>query len=270
VLNRATKSVIYVLLQVTLLITPTSVFAEVEPREVSTIEPADIEEAGSYALPHSSGFVNIEGDTQDADVEACMSLALDVLDALPAEHTEALHKLTFVFDDDAKRGQAGGNIMRLRCSDISKEEFAAVLIHEMGHIVDTGLMQGSYGDGNEFKDGEKPVLSDDISVVFYEISWISNNTFSEGTDGYSFISGYAKTDPFEDFAESYVAYILHGESFRTYSDSNEDLSKKYEFLKKYVFDGVEYGGIDLAQVSEERVYDVTKLPFDLDLFLNSW
>ncbi len=268
-LNRATKSVIYVLLQVTLLATPTSVFTEVQAaREARILDPISVEK--SYELPHSaSASMNIEGKAQDSDVEACMTLALEVLDALPEEHADALEDITFVFDDDAKRGQAGGNKMRIRCANVSEEEFAAVLIHEMGHVVDLGLMEGVDGDTNAFQDGKRPVLSDDPSVLFYEISWVSNYDFSEGIHGYSFVSQYAASDPFEDFAESYAAYVLHGEMFREFASSNEELAEKYEFLKTYVFDGVEYDGISLAEFSSStRVYDVTKLPFDLDSFLN--
>ncbi|PIP66387.1 hypothetical protein COW94_02055 [Candidatus Peregrinibacteria bacterium CG22_combo_CG10-13_8_21_14_all_44_10] len=270
-LNRATKAAIYVLLQVTLLITPMSVAAETSALEARMMEPIQIEKSGSFQLSHAaSTSMNVSVDNApDASVEACMSLALSVLGSLPAEHAEALTDLTLVFDDNAKRGQAGGHLMRIRCVDISDEEFAAVMVHEMGHIVDTGLLQGSGSDEYVFSDGSKPVLKDDLSVLFYETSWISNYSFTSETDGYSFVSRYATSDPFEDFAETYVAYVLHGETFRSYAASSDEINEKYEFMKNYVFEGIEYSGIDQAQAYDERVYDVTKLPFDLDFFLNN-
>lgn len=248
-----------------------SVSAQTASLEARMMEPIQIEKSGSFLLSHAaSTSMNIAGDdAEDASVAACMSLALSVLDSLPAEHAEALTDLTLVFDTDAKRGQAGGNIMRIRCVNISDEEFAAVMVHEMGHIVDTGLLQGSGSDAYVFSDGSKPVLKDDLSVLFYETSWISNYSFTSETNGYSFVSRYAASDPFEDFAETYAAYVLHGETFRSYASSDAEINEKYEFMKNYVFDGVEYSGIDQAQVHDERVYDVTKLPFDLDFFLNN-
>jgi hypothetical protein len=49
-----------------------------------------------------------------------------------------------------------------------------------------------------------------------------------------FVSAYARTSEFEDFAESYMAYVRKPETLRSFSPV------KYEFMRVEVFDSVEY------------------------------
>ncbi len=196
--------------------------------------------------------------------EWCSSVVDKTLAALPEAHTEELDQLELIFETNAKRGQAGGHIIKLRCVDVSEQELTAVLVHEMGHVVDLGMLEGSSWAGNsKFVDGSKPVKNDDPSIDFYELSWNDD----ESDAFYNFVSGYASTDPFEDFAESYVYYVLHGESFRELADVNDILDAKYAFLRDEVFEGVEYYENDLEEPSlYKRPYDITLLDFDLNNF----
>jgi len=213
---------------------------------------------------HSSSVISMEGSAEsNEDVSYCLSTIQDALEFLPTEHTAALDKIVLVFDEDATRGQAGGSMMKIRCSGMSEEEMVAVVIHEMGHVVDTGLLQGIKTDYAGYQDGNKPVYIDDPSADFYKISWISNYETQKNVTGFSFVSGYAKTDPFEDFAETYLYYILHGKSFRELAETNDELAEKYEFLENEIFNGVEYFGTDEYKGSVyERPYDSTLLDFN--------
>jgi hypothetical protein len=49
-----------------------------------------------------------------------------------------------------------------------------------------------------------------------------------------FVTAYARTNEFEDFAESYRTYVFEPESLLLYSPV------KYEFIRVEVFDGYEY------------------------------
>ena len=221
------------------------------------------------SLHEAGGVLSIEGDAEISDVGTCMAAVYQTMEVLPAEHVEALNDLTLVFEEGVSRGQAGGDMMRLRCVDMTESELVAVFIHEMGHVVDTGMLESEYyaeaADG--FWDGRKPVYSDDLSVDYYGISWLSNIEYGDEVSEHSFVSGYAGTDPFEDFAESYLMYVLHGESFKYMAQFDEDLAVKYEFMRNYIFDGVEYVGIDLNQADPYgRVFDANLLEFDLEKF----
>ena len=58
------------------------------------------------------------------------------------------------------------------------------------------------------------------------------------------ISWYGIVGPREDFAESYVNYILNGERFKKVE------SARYDYMRKYVFDGKEFEPINYNMVSK--------------------
>jgi hypothetical protein len=238
----------------------------IEPNRLETVQPS-----GKYGMEsgaHYASSVNIQGLAEVSDVSSCLDIVNNVLDTLPSEHSMAVENLSLVFDEVAKRGQGGGNTVKVRCVNVSEDELVSVLIHEVGHVVDTGLIDANDGSDSTFTDGDYPVSSDDKSVDFYSVSWIANNEFQDSTSSYSFVSEYAMTDPFEDFAESYLYYVLHGESFRRLALVNSQIDAKYDFLRDYVFDGVEYGGFDWYTAPLfDRPYDSTLLPYDLEGFL---
>ena len=55
-----------------------------------------------------------------------------------------------------------------------------------------------------------------------------------------FVTGYASQNPDEDFAETFMHYIMIGDKFREAAAIDGVLKQKYEFMKKYVFKGNEY------------------------------
>lgn len=200
-----------------------------------------------------------------ASIEHCESLVYKALSALPEEPVQYLKHLTLFYADYGRRGLGGGNTVVLRCQNVTDEELVGVLVHELGHIMDTGVFQGSVFSGKSaFKDGDFPVYNNDESVGFYNISWKNETEIKEGYSVRDFVSGYAMTDPFEDFAESYAYYILHGSEFRRLARYNESLKLKYQYLKNYVFEGEEYVNGQLQGLEiNKRSYDVTVLPYDL-------
>jgi len=198
------------------------------------------------------------------DLTHCKSLSYQALQILPKNHAKQLKKITYMFDPEARRGYGGQTTIKIRCIEVTDEEFVGVFLHEMGHIVDTGLIQGSlvYGK-SEFLDGRKAIYNNDSSLKFYQISW-KNNITLKTKNSLHFISGYSKTDPFEDFAESYNSYVSQGSRFRTLAKNNVALAKKYAVLKKYFFNNKEYG-----EEAQTRTYDTTILTYNLNLLLNS-
>ena len=200
----------------------------------------------------------------------CKSLVYSTLKNLPTEPVEELKHLTLYFSDTGRRGLGGGNTIILRCQNVDDEELVGVLVHEMGHVMDTGVMKGSYKGGvSGFLDGKKHVRTDDDSLGFYKISWKNEVKMKNGAGKLDFVSGYAMSDPFEDFAESYAYYILHGTEFRRLARTNVKLKKKYDYLKTTVFEGKEYfnGDPTLRRMNMSlRHYDVTVLPYNIDRF----
>ena len=114
-------------------------------------------------------------------------------------------------------------------------------------------------------DFDAPVAVDDASSFFYKISWTNESTKRANATEFDFVSRYATTDPFEDFAETYTYYRLHGSEFRTLAETNSAMAQKYQFMKWYAFDGKEFGPkTGSGKVDDaKRNYDVTVLPFSL-------
>lgn len=100
-------------------------------------------------------------------------------------------------------------------------EVVAVFIHEFWHYYDIfGLKQNAFGD---------------ISDEFYRISWESTSILRPGSQTSNFVSGYAMTNKYEDFAESYTYYILHNEAFVHKAKSDPVLQQKYNFFADHTF-----------------------------------
>lgn len=203
------------------------------------------------------------------------ALVYKVLGWLPRQHALAVKEITISHDASSPRGLGGGNRIFIRAFNVPDEEFAAVLVHEIGHVVDTGLMQGSWASGySNFLDGKVPIYRSDASIGFYAFSWNSNAELLDDSKGLDFVSGYSRADSFEDFAESYAYYLLHGKSFRLFSLTNSKLNGKYYYLRECVFDGMEYDtGSTWEVYPGSRVYDITKLLIDINATLavkNSW
>lgn len=194
----------------------------------------------------------------------CKSTVYKTLMKLPYSHRQQLNELTLFYAKTGRRGLGGDGAVILRCLNVTDDELSSVLVHEMGHLVDGGFLLGhNQFNQSGFYDFEDPVLSDDPSAAFYRISWMSNKILQPDATELDFVSFYAMTDPFEDFAETYTYYRLHGSEFRALAEFNYALYQKYEFMKNYVFFGQEYGVTKDNEINVEalaRNYDVTVLP----------
>jgi len=200
-----------------------------------------------------------------------------VINKLPSEHVSTLRKLV-LDDNQVGRGLGGRNRIYLRGVDMDIAETDAVLIHEIGHIVDLGyLAEKNQSVPSEFRDVKVPIYQGDPSLDFYRISWDNESVRKKNATNLDFVSGYASFDPFEDFAESYAYYILHNQNFKYRTQTSNSLLKKYEYLRDVVFKGKifatgEYKPEDKPLCSFgnsfDCLFDATLLSDDLDGFLN--
>lgn len=101
----------------------------------------------------------------------------------------------------------------LESSDTSELE---VLCHEIGHNAYNNL---------------SPEFQAEWADIHAESETIYNAT------GLGFVSNYAHTNLFEDFAETYAIYMTNPDLLQFVS------SEKYEFMQGRVFNGLEYGQV---------------------------
>lgn len=194
----------------------------------------------------------------------CASIVYQTLLSIPEDHRSQLKNLTLFYTYDGRRGLSGNGAVVLRCLNVTDEELSSVLMHEIGHLVDGSLLTGTQTSSpSSFYDFGVPVMSNDTSVQFYSISWETELLRKKGSKILGFVSLYAMTDPFEDFAETYTYFRYHGVEFRKLLKTSEALRKKYEFMKNVVFGGQEFGIDGIKKISVnywQRPYDVTVIP----------
>jgi len=134
-------------------------------------------------------------------------------------------------------------------------EYLAVWIHEFGHFVDLYFL-------------EKKGFTD-ISNYFYTISWESTKVLKPWLKQTDFVSGYAMTNKYEDFAESFTYFILHNADFFKKAEKSKLLKAKYNFFNTYVFKEKQYIWTNFSEWNEVKSYyrDITKIDFSLKNFL---
>lgn len=134
-------------------------------------------------------------------------------------------------------------------------ESFSVMVHEFGHFVDLYFL-------------EKEVFTD-ISDYYYDISWESTKVLKPWMMQRDFVSGYSMTNKYEDFAESFVYFILHNGDFLEKSKKSGILKQKYIFFTKYLFRNKEFIWTDFSNNNEVLEYyrDITKIEFSLKNFL---
>lgn len=137
--------------------------------------------------------------------------------------------------------------------DMWFKEALSVSIHEFWHFLDLYIL--------------KKWVFKDLSYDFYEISWDERNILKINSKKEDFVSGYAMTNMYEDFAESFNFYILHNYEFQKRAKESEKLQKKYDFFKKYVFIKQEFITDEYSfPITEKFIWDTTKQDFNFDKF----
>lgn len=199
---------------------------------------------------------------QDDILPRHRALADEVLRSLPSQCRDSLRNFYVNYDKNAANRGLGGESTIIIIGHVPDREFRALLIHECGHVADLGGLRGTKEGGpTNFFDGNTPIYANDPSVAFYAISWITPSLNQPGTKEDDFVSGYAATNPFEDFAEAYAYYALQKDAFQKLAAKNPVIKAKYDFMDQVVF-------ADSATIAKgqhtpgKRVpWDVTKLPF---------
>ena len=167
----------------------------------------------------------VRGEVPKVSMRKCREGIIETLERLPNEVSSKLKVLilNFVGGD---RGLADSEKVILRC-DVELEERLRVFLHEMGHV--------AY------------LSSSSLIRSEYKKLWEKSG---EG----DFVSGYAQEDEFEDFAESFLAFVEFGGSFR--GSGSLVVAEKYDFIEKNFFPDRVYNG---ERVDFALAFDMTKL-----------
>ncbi|MFK7780615.1 MAG: hypothetical protein QM490_05800 [Candidatus Gracilibacteria bacterium] len=157
--------------------------------------------------------------------------------------------------NDVRGRMKDRSIKMFGVQEMKVSEFNSVGIHEFAHFIDLYFF-------------EKEIFTD-ISDYFYNISWDGTKILKPGLKQLDFVSGYAMTNKYEDFAESFTYFILHNGDFFKKSNDSENLKQKYMFFTKYLFMNKEFLKTDFSIGNKVKPYyrDITKIDFSLENFL---
>lgn len=106
-------------------------------------------------------------------------------------------------------------------------------VHELGHIVESNGVKGD-GDKKAHIFPEAETESDRI----FEVTEPYNPNLTAPPRG--FIDVYSSANAAENFAQHFMSYVLKAEKFREQMKNDSLLKEKYDFFKKWIFDGKEY------------------------------
>lgn len=166
--------------------------------------------------------------------------------------------LSVLIDDTLiePRGRIYGSRISLSSHVLRDGEFVKLFVHEFGHYIDLYILTS--------------VAGKDVSDDFYGISWKDTTVKLPGEWLTSFVSGYAATNKYEDFAESFTFYIFHNMSFADKALKNESMRQKYLFLSNSIFPEGQYIGKDFSTTRiPNYIWDTTKVPISLQKYLYS-
>ncbi len=189
-------------------------------------------------------------------------LADQVLRALPSYCRDNLKNFYVTYDKNPSNRGLGGESTIIVTGNVPDKEFMALVTHECGHVTDIGGLRGAdVGMPTTFFDGTTPIFGNDPSVQFYRISWLTPSNMQPGMTDADFVSGYAESDPFEDFAETFAFYALHKTEFQRLAKKNAVLKAKYDFIDKVVFSDNPTIASSTFKRGTNVPWDVTKLPY---------
>lgn len=186
-------------------------------------------------------------------------IAYETLSAINTPCISQLESLYVRYEKPTSRGLAGKTSIILD-GTVTPQEFRALLIHEFGHVTDLGCFVGTVSAGpSAFRDGSEIIFTDDPSIEFYMFSWLNDKTRRRDARADDFVSGYAASDPFEDFAETFAYFILQRNTFRIRAAMSPILAKKYNWMRDH-FDII-LNATGQHQWNGTIPWDITKLPY---------
>lgn len=194
---------------------------------------SDLERHGYSSESHAVDAISsdkisflVAGNSDRENIRLCREGILDTLKRLPEEFSNVVKTVIMTFEAEGPRGLADSESIILRC-DTPKDERLRVFLHEVGHTV--------------------YLSSSELIRAEYSNLWLNSGHAD-------FVSGYARENDLEDFAESFLAFVEFGESFR--SSESEMLKRKYDFLERNFFQDRVYNG---ARDDFGSAFDMTNL-----------
>jgi hypothetical protein len=209
---------------------------------------------------------------QKADYyKAILQVLWNISQHLPQENAlqETLYSLTLSDGTWDRRGRWWNQTILINTQDIgSLQEFREILTHELGHIIDLGVIKWTAVEQDiGFTLGGKAQFSkDDPSLQFYRLSRTDTQTRNAKATYTDFVWWYAMTSPYEDFAESFNMFLWHHDVFAAMARSSDVIQKKFSYInaltKWFYFEADSAGLARFIQNPKQRPWDTTRMSLE--------
>lgn len=186
-----------------------------------------------------------------------------VLRALPSHCRDHLENYYIVYRDAKQRGLGGKSTIIIDGS-VPAEEFVGLLVHECAHVTHGNLSGTATSGMSVFKDGNQIFYNDSPMAAFFSISWMTESVLKAKAKSDDFVSGYAKSNAFEDFAETFAMYVLQRDAFVERAKTNTSIAAKLSWMETYLPVQEDVLGDGTYKAETKVPWDVTRLPFELN------
>jgi hypothetical protein len=211
----------------------------------------------SWSTLQAAGFV-VESIGKSPLIEPRKSLIRQILTADKMHFGYSALKVIVDAYQVEPRGKMQGHTITLSASVQRESEFVKLLTHEVAHYIDIFRLRAPSSSGT------------DPSTYFYTISWRDKSTKRAWESLSNFISWYAASNQYEDFAESFTFYVFHNDVFYDRAMKNDALRRKYLFFSEYLFRNGEFQDTDFGMEKvPSYLWDTTKLPISVKKYLYS-
>ncbi|HVW66241.1 MAG TPA: hypothetical protein VHA78_00750 [Candidatus Peribacteraceae bacterium] len=224
---------------------PTLVAAAVT---VPTIQSSE----GSTALLPIVAQADIHPDQQ--------TLANDVLERLPSLCRDNLKNFYVLYQGATQRGLGGKTTIIIDGHAVGNE-FVGLMVHECGHVIHGNLLGDITSGASNFTDGNDVFAKDSPAAAFFSISWSTPNVMKAGLTKKDFVSGYAQTNCFEDFAETFTGYVLERPWMETRAKSDPIIAAKLQWMEANLPLPANLLGTGTEQWTGTVPWDATKLAY---------
>ncbi len=187
------------------------------------------------------------------------NVADTVLRTLPSACREHLQHFAVLYDKNNQRG-LGGKTTIIIDGTVADSEFMGLLTHECGHVIHGNLLGNAPSGASGFRDGNDVFFRDSPAFAFFALSWNSERVMKAGLGDKDFVSGYAKSDAFEDFAETFTVYALHRPAMRQQAKVSAIVAAKLQWMEIFLPLPENALGQSTYAWNGSVPWDATKLP----------
>jgi hypothetical protein len=187
-------------------------------------------------------------------------IATGVLNALPSGCRDNLKNFSVLYKGATRRG-LGGKTTIILDGSVPNDEFAALLVHECGHVISANMPGTATSKDSGYRDGSEVYYQNSPMVAYWNLSWTATGAKKQGAKDADFASGYGKSDQYEDFAEAFALYVLQPDAFAARAKNNTIMAAKLAWMQANLPTKYEVLGDGSDAGSGSVPWDVTKLAF---------